>query len=96
MRNKMLAIGLAALIAFSGLTMLKADDDDDGDAPTAAQIAFAEETSGLLVSSLVAGLVDVFLAERAFSNSLIPTVRPLPVKAKATPSPRDKKARSTS
>ena len=32
----------------------------------------------------------------AFSNSLIPTVRPLPVKAKAAPSPRDKKARSTS
>ncbi len=59
MRNKILAIALATLIATAGFTVLKADSNSP---PTQAEIDFAEETSGLLINSLVAGLVDVFLA----------------------------------
>lgn len=72
MQKKILAIGLAAFIAVAGLSMsvLRADDDDDGGAPTAAQITFAEETSGTLINSLLAGLVDTFLATTAVPNNV--------------------------
>lgn len=59
MRKHTLALSLPILMALGGLALLRADHPRR---PTAEQVEQAEQTSDLLVSSLVAGLVDVFVA----------------------------------